>query len=545
MRISTAWGQHTTLSAMLNQQARLSTTQQQLASGIKNLTPSDDPVSAKKVLDLNQGIERTEQYIRNVSVAESRNTLEETVLDSAQELYYRAQEITIAAKNAPLSNADLQSFKQDVDMIIDNLASLANTRGPNGEYIFSGDLSKTEPVVYNPITKSYDYEGGINQRKIAIDVTNQVADGELASNVFFGVDSVSDAVIETDDGKRSIFDTLKALSNALSGKYEVPKATLTGDAFLKYGAVYSADATFNLEVDNSPPAANATDTITIAAGNYDNIKDLVAAVNKGIGLSALDGKVEAHVEGNYIQFDSLTEGADSFIKISDNTDGVLTNFGFTDGQLEQSINIGASMTSKNPLAISYAASPETFQLIGSNGELAEITLDQDYADAKTVVDAINTQIAAAGPAGPAGYDGIMGASLGDNGVLELHSISSGGSSSIQIESTHGRFLRDTGFDESQTARIFDSESSDVLEDLGAALDKLINAKSGVGGRVKILNNQTTQHEDFILNMQTVLSDIQDLDYAEAISRFETELLSLQAAQKSFAKVQGLSLFNYL
>ena len=66
MRISTAWGQHTTLSAMLNQQSRLNYTQQQLASGIKNITPSDDPVSAKKVLDLNQGIERTEQYMRNV-----------------------------------------------------------------------------------------------------------------------------------------------------------------------------------------------------------------------------------------------------------------------------------------------------------------------------------------------------------------------------------------------------------------------------------------------------------------------------------------------
>lgn len=541
MRISTAWGQQTTLSAMLNQQARLSTTQQQLAAGIKNLTPSDDPVAAKKVLDLNQGIERTEQYIRNVSVAESRNTLEETVLDSAEELYYRAQEITVAARNAPLSDSDLQSYKKDIDMIIDNLASLANTRGPNGEYIFSGDLSKKEPVVYNPVTESYDYEGGLNQRKIAIDVTNQVADGELASNVFFGVDSVSDAVIATDDSKRSVFDTLKALSNALSGKYEVPKATLTGNSFLKYGADYSAGAvTFDLEVDNNPPAANATDTITIAAANYTNIKDLVDAVNDGITASSLSGKVVAHVEGNYIEFDSLTEGADSFIKISDDTDGVLTDFGFTDGQSEQSINIGASMTSKNPLGISYLTSPEQFQLVGSNGEIVDITLNTDFADEQAVVNEINVQIAAAGHAG------IMGANLANNGVsLELHSISAGGASSIQIQATHGRFLRDTGFEERQTARIFDSESGDILEDLGAALDKLINAKSDVGGRVKILTNQTNQHEDFILNMKTVLSDIQDLDYAEAISRFETELLSLQAAQKSFAKVQGLSLFNYL
>jgi flagellar hook-associated protein 3 FlgL len=539
MRISTAWGQHTTLSAMLNQQARLNYTQQQLASGIKNITPSDDPVVAKKVLDLNQGIERTEQYMRNVSVVESRNTLEETVLDSAQELYYRAQEITIAARNAPLSDADLQSFKKDIDMIIDNLASLANTRGPNGEYIFSGDLSKTEPVVYNPVTQPYDYEGGINQRKIAIDVTNQVADGELASNVFFGIDSVSEAVIATDDGKRSIFDTLKALSSALSGKYEVPKATLTGDAFLKYGADYSAGAvSFDLEANATPATVPATTTgvvsINIAAANYTNIKDLVV----GINASALAGKVEAHVEGNYIEFDSLTEGENSYIKISDDSDGVLTSFGFSDPQDEQSINIGASMTSKNPLASDYSTSPEQFQLVGPAGQTVGITLNADYVTAQGVVDEINIQIAA-------GHDGVMGASLGSSDRLELHSISTGGASSIQINSIYGRFLRDTGFEEGETARLFDSVSGDILDDLGAALDKLINAKSDVGGRVKILNNQTSQHEDFILNMQTVLSDIQDLDYAEAISRFNTELLSLQAAQKSFAKVQGLSLFNYL
>jgi flagellin-like hook-associated protein FlgL len=283
-----------------------------------------------------------------------------------------------------------------------------------------------------------------------------------------------------------------------------------------------------------PATTTGVVSINIAAANYTNIKDLVV----GINASALAGKVEAHVEGHYIEFDSLTEGENSYIKISDDSDGVLTSFGFSDPQDEQSINIGASMTSKNPLASDYSTSPEQFQLVGPAGQTVGITLNADYVTAQGVVDEINIQIAA-------GHDGVMGASLGSSDRLELHSISTGGASSIQINSIYGRFLRDTGFEEGETARLFDSVSGDILDDLGAALDKLINAKSDVGGRVKILNNQTSQHEDFILNMQTVLSDIQDLDYAEAISRFNTELLSLQAAQKSFAKVQGLSLFNYL
>jgi len=545
MRISTAWGQQTSLSSMLNQQAQLNRTQQQLASGVKNLAPSDDPVVAKKVLDLTQGIDRTEQYVRNIGTAEARNSLEETVLDGVQDLYYRAQEITITARNAPLSVEDKQSLKQEIDLIIDNLASLSNTRGPNSEFIFSGDLSKQDAVAYNAVTESYGYEGGLNQRKIAIDITNQVADGELADNIFFGIDSVSDAVIATEGSQRSIFDTLKAMSLALSGQYEVPNATLKGDTFLKYGVDYSAGAkTFSLEADAVPATVPATTTgavsVTIASANYTNLSDLVDAVNVGINAAGLSGNVQAYVEGNNIQFESLTEGAASKITISDDTDGVLTDFGFTSGDTGTSINIGASMTSQNRVGLLYAASPEQFQLVGTAGETVDITLNTDFANEQAVIDEINVQIAAAG------HDGIMGASLADNGVsLELHSISSGNTSSIQIQSTHGRFLRDTGFDEGQTARLFNSTSADVLDDLDAALNKLISAKSDAGGRMKILENQTFQHEDFVLNMQTVLSDIQDLDYAEAISRFETQLLSLKASQQSFAKVQGLSLFNYI
>jgi len=540
MRISTAWGQQTSLTSMLDQQVRLNRTQQQLASGLKNLAPSDDPVVAKKVLDLTQGIDRTEQYVRNIGTADARNSLEETVLDGVQDLYYRAQEITITARNAPLSADDKQSLKQEIDLIIDNLAGLSNTRGPNSEFIFSGDLSKQEAVTYNSVTESYGYEGGLNQRKIAIDITNQVADGELADNIFFGIDSVSDAVITTEDGMRSIFDTLKSMSLALSNEYEVPQATITGDTFLKYGVDYSAGAkTFDLNVDTT-----GTETVTILAGNYTNIADLVDAVNLGItNQAALTGNVKAYADGNNIQFKSLTPGAASTITISDNGDGVLTDFGFpVAGDSGTSIDIGGSMTSKNAIRLDYANNPEKFQLVGTGGETTDIELNVDFANEQAVVDAINLQIAGGIPP----HDDIMGASLAANGVsLELHSISAGNSSSIQIKSVEGRFLRDTGFEEGQTARLFDSTSADVLDDLDGALNKLISAKSDTGGRMKILENQTSQHEDFILNMQTVLSDIQDLDYAEAISRFETQLLSLQAAQQSFSKVQGLSLFNYL
>jgi flagellar hook-associated protein 3 FlgL len=43
----------------------------------------------------------------------------------------------------------------------------------------------------------------------------------------------------------------------------------------------------------------------------------------------------------------------------------------------------------------------------------------------------------------------------------------------------------------------------------------------------------------------VLSDIEDLDYAKAITEINTQMLSLEAAQSSFAKISQLNLFNYI
>jgi flagellar hook-associated protein 3 FlgL len=48
-----------------------------------------------------------------------------------------------------------------------------------------------------------------------------------------------------------------------------------------------------------------------------------------------------------------------------------------------------------------------------------------------------------------------------------------------------------------------------------------------------------------IQYQSTLSDLQDLDYAKAITDFTKQQMSLEAAQKSFVKISGLSLFNYL
>jgi len=78
-----------------------------------------------------------------------------------------------------------------------------------------------------------------------------------------------------------------------------------------------------------------------------------------------------------------------------------------------------------------------------------------------------------------------------------------------------------------------------------ALDRVLTARSNVGGRLNALDQQQELNQDFILDVQTTLSDVRDLDFAEAVSRLNVQTAGLQAAQQAYVRVQGLSLFNFL
>jgi flagellar hook-associated protein 3 FlgL len=85
----------------------------------------------------------------------------------------------------------------------------------------------------------------------------------------------------------------------------------------------------------------------------------------------------------------------------------------------------------------------------------------------------------------------------------------------------------------------------ALTDLDRGLDRILQVRAGVGARLNVAETQQALAEDFELHARESLSDIEDLDYAEASGRLQLQLLALQASQQAFVKIRGLSLFNYL
>ncbi|RUO45071.1 flagellar hook-associated protein FlgL [Idiomarina aquatica] len=85
----------------------------------------------------------------------------------------------------------------------------------------------------------------------------------------------------------------------------------------------------------------------------------------------------------------------------------------------------------------------------------------------------------------------------------------------------------------------------ALDDLSAANDQILSARSGVGARINVMENANNSNADFqVVNKETRAS-IEDIDWATAITDLTKSETILEASRQIFSRVSGLSLFDYL
>lgn len=84
-----------------------------------------------------------------------------------------------------------------------------------------------------------------------------------------------------------------------------------------------------------------------------------------------------------------------------------------------------------------------------------------------------------------------------------------------------------------------------MRDLDNAFDNALTVRASAGARLNELDVIDAVGSNRKINYTQTLSDLVDLDYAEAISEYSLRQVGLQAAQKAFVDIKGLSLFNYM
>lgn len=396
MRISTSGMHRSALEGILERNAELVKTQQQVSTGKRILTPADDPSGSVRALDIDRALSESNQFSRNIDTATNRLSYEEQTLSDMTTLLQRVRDLTLQGANASVDANGRQAIAQELEDRFNDLLDMANRKDANGEYLFSGYATLTQPFAKSG--SSVTYSGDQGTRLVQTSPTQKIPDGHPGSEVFQNVLEGNGTFVTG----ANVANTGTGVIDA--GTVSNPAAWVQGD----YTVVFTSATTYDI-LDST----NAT----VASGNY---------------------------------------------------------------------------TSGNAIAL--------------NG--AQFTIKGDPATGDRF--SVNT-------------------SRTEDMFTTLRSL---------ITS-----MKRGNFTPTERA-LFNTEMGTSVQQLDRALDHTNSVRSDVGARLSVLDQTTATREERESDLTQSLSQIRDLDYADAVTRLNVQLAGLQAAQASYTKVGQLSLFDY-
>lgn len=303
-RMSTYWIFNRPVVDMNRAQAMLNRTQEQISTGKQLLSPSDDPVGATRMLQLDQEIGLMEQYQDNISMARSRLQQEEGILQGVNSSIQRIRELAVQAGNAgTLTEVDRRAIGIEVRERVSELLDLFNTQDGSGEYLFSGFAGHTKPFETGA-GGGFIYQGDEGQRNIQISRTNYVASSDTGKEAFMDIES----------------NNISFFTNGSANNRSNPPAVISAgitidqealDAFYPHDAVI----TFENPLDVSPAEPN----FTVRRKDDGRVVEGLQNITYRPGATIQFGGMNVSVVGN-------PEPGDKFIVESSEKQSILTTF---------------------------------------------------------------------------------------------------------------------------------------------------------------------------------------------------------------------------
>ncbi|HNX24719.1 MAG TPA: flagellar hook-associated protein 3 [Spirochaetota bacterium] len=135
-------------------QTDMDTIQNQLATGKTVQTPRDNPIAASNQMLYRTRLTEIDQYISNINETQSRLNEVDTALQSTTRIFQRIRELAVQGANGIYSNFERkEAAAAEINQLLEEVVSLANTRGATGKSIFGGFKTGTEdqPNPFVPI----------------------------------------------------------------------------------------------------------------------------------------------------------------------------------------------------------------------------------------------------------------------------------------------------------------------------------------------------------------------------------------------------------
>jgi flagellar hook-associated protein 3 FlgL len=256
MRVTQNLNQLQFVAALNTLESNLSQTQNQIATNLSFTSPADNPVAAGAVNNYNQALSQSQQYDTNANSAQTSLGTEDSTISQVQTALQSLRDLALQANSGGLSSSDRSAIAAQATQIQSTLVSLANTQDGNGEYIFGGYATQTQPFTLSATGATYNGDQG--QRQVQISAGQTVAAGDSGDTVFNN--------IKTGNGT---FTATAAAGNTGSGvlgaSSVTPGTAYNGDSYsITFSAVPAGGTTANTYtvLDTKPGSTPVTGTYT-------------------------------------------------------------------------------------------------------------------------------------------------------------------------------------------------------------------------------------------------------------------------------------------
>jgi flagellar hook-associated protein 3 FlgL len=250
MRISTHNAYGIALDSLVDRQARLAATQEQMTTGKRVNHASDDPAAAARSERALAAERRTVAGQRAVDASNNAMTLTETALADAGSLLQQAREALVAAGNASYSDTERAGVADQLTSLREQLFAVANRSDGAGTYLFGGQGTTQAPFA--------DVPGGVQ---------------------FQGVSGHAQAA--SDEGLPLTTDGESAWMRARTGNgvFETRAVTATGTAWIDTGRVVDPAAvtgsTYRLQF-----------SVSAGVATYSVLKDGAATAQSNVAYTS-------------------------------------------------------------------------------------------------------------------------------------------------------------------------------------------------------------------------------------------------------------------
>lgn len=163
--------------------ARVTDLQDQLSSGKRVRTVSDDPIASRRALSFRVDQFRGERFLVNIERSESFLEVTDTTLAEMNNLIGGVKEIAVTGANGTQDEASRRALADSIDAHLTRMIDLANTNS-NGRFIFAGTEVDTKPFEINDAGSRVDYFGNLDDFEINISNTERAAINQNGFKLF-------------------------------------------------------------------------------------------------------------------------------------------------------------------------------------------------------------------------------------------------------------------------------------------------------------------------------------------------------------------------